>query len=62
MIDEKISSLQLILKGILNPDNKTRNDAVAQLDELRKTPNTLIICLVKILNGKKQSIFILILK
>ncbi len=51
MLNE-ISSIQLILKGILNPDNKVRNEAVAQLDELRKTPNTLLLCLVKVLSGK----------
>lgn len=52
MSEESILAVQSILKGILNPDNKARNEAVAKLDTMRKNINLLLICLSKILHGK----------
>lgn len=52
MSEEIINNVKLILKGILNPDNKARNESVAQLDELRKNPSLLLVCLVRVISGK----------
>lgn len=52
MSQEVISSVQEILKGILNPDNNLRNQAAEKLEEMRKNTGLLITCLVKILHGK----------
>lgn len=56
MSEEIINQIKSILKGILNPDNNARNQSVAKLDELRKDTNLLLVCLTRILSGKKNNI------
>ena len=47
---ETITTVQAILKGILNPDNNLRNQAAAKLEKMRQNTGLLITCLVQILH------------
>ena len=51
MTEQDIQVVSIILKGIPNPDNKIRNEAVAKLEEMRKNTPVLLFCLIKILNS-----------
>ena len=58
MSQEIISSVQIILKGLLSNDNNVRNEASAKLEEMRKNTSLLLVCLINILHGKIIKIII----
>lgn len=54
MSQEIISSVQIILKGLLSNDNNVRNEASAKLEEMRKNTSLLLVCLINILHDSQD--------
>lgn len=50
MSEQDIQVVKIILKGILNPDNKQRKEATDKLEEIRKNTPGLLFCLISILS------------
>lgn len=51
MSNDSLHKVSCILKGILNPDNASRNLAVAELEIMRNNTPVLLKCLITKLHG-----------